>query len=170
MVGGKWAQNDAWHATPPPLKELLPLHCPKTRISASDMGGLSSGLRSWSLRMCPLAATATLRRLAAKRSEAEPIPSGSLGSHGPEAVPAALGGWLLLNKVSPAKTHPHCSPSRMLRRQRLVVEGSVKTPRGCCCTVRAPYLHRGNYLWSTTGAPPQDAPTQTAHRTPEKLS
>ena len=41
---------------------------------------------------------------------------------------------------------------------------------GRCCTGRAlrlHRLHRGNDSWSNTGDPSQDAPTQTAHTTPE---
>ena len=38
-----------------------------------------------------------------------------------------------------------------------------------CCTARAPRPRRGNYEWSNTGEPSQTAPTQTAHRTREKL-
>ena len=40
---------------------------------------------------------------------------------------------------------------------------------GSVCTARAPRSHRGNYQSSNTGAPSQDVPTQTAHRTPENL-
>ena len=38
---------------------------------------------------------------------------------------------------------------------------------GCCCAARAPRPHCGNSRWSNTGAP---SPTQTVHRTLEKLS
>ena len=43
------------------------------------------------------------------------------------------------------------------------------SPSGGCCTARAPRPHRGHYSQSNTGAPSQDAPTQTAHTTPENL-
>ena len=53
---------------------------------------------------------------------------------------------------------------------KVPISNHSKAHRGCRCPARAPRPHRGNDLWSNTGEPSQDAPTQTAHRNLENLN
>ena len=72
--------------------------------------------------------------------------------------------------VNPFSRAPLPSGAGALLSGRLGATWSAWDRRGDREGVVASRAHRGDYWWSNTGAPSQDAPTQTAHRTRDKRS